>query len=132
MFQEYGTPNERTFGHIDQEKLEVFELTNGKTSYKLNIKTGEFDLNGLKVRFKNRDIPDSKRSFYSPDEDWTQKPEPDFRLIYFRRIRVDFEPTGQVNRVRHVFGWQTTLEGQNYQRLVMIEFDGSLTIMNGK
>lgn len=132
LVQDYGTPHERTFKHIDQDKLEVFELTNGQKSFKLNLKTGDFDLNGLIIRFKDRDIPDAKRSFYTPDEDWNDKPEPQLRLIYFRRIRVDFAPTGQVNTVRHVIGWQTTVDGKNIQRLVMVERDGSLTMMNGK
>lgn len=117
LLQEYGTENEKNFGHIDQSKLETFELVSALRNIKLNIKTGEFDIDGFKCQFKLRDIPqeDIKRE-----------------LVYFRRIRNDFTPEGPVTTVRYGLGWRATIDGQSHIRLILIERDGSYTFMMNK
>ena len=126
LHQNYGTKDEKHFGHIDLDRLEVFELTNGKKSFKLNLKTGEFDLDGLKVKYDlgfRTDRTTGNLVHILPER---------YELVYFRRIRQDFAPSGVKISVRFCFGWRTKIDGKVYQRLVFIEPDGSLTFSNSK
>ncbi len=123
MFQNYGTEEEKNFGHIDLDNLEVFELYNKKEkkSFELHFHNGMFVLNGQKTKF---DLGFKGGKQLIPEE---------YRLIYFRRIRQDFAQSGGVTiTVRHCFGWQTTINDENYQRLIIIEPDGSVTFSNKK
>lgn len=120
MKQEYGTENEKNFGHIDQDRLGVFELTNGEKSYRLDLKNGMFDLNGQIVSF---DLGFLNGKHLEPDNR---------RLIYFRRLRELFGGRTGLDSIRHAFGWQCTIDNENYQRIVFINEDGSLTFVNKK
>ena len=120
MYQNYGTEEEKHFGDIDLDRLEVFEITNGIRSYKLNIDTGVFDLNGVICDF---DLGYLDKEHLDPDS---------FRLIYFRRIQQQFGAKQGIKSVRHAFGWQCTIDNENYQRIVFINSDGSLTFVNKK
>lgn len=117
LSQQYGTSNEKNFRDIDQEKLKKFSLTNGHSEYSLDIETGEFNLNGMVIRF----------SF--PGNDHKNL---DRRLIYFRRILNQFGPGAEGVKVRSCLGYQVNIGGENHQRLVFIESDGSITISTKK
>jgi hypothetical protein len=113
--QEYNTPNEKHFGHLDQDNIKVFELQNGNKKYSVNLENGEFNLDGLVCRF---DLGFRNGKRLEPKE---------YRLIYYRRVNTEFNPDGIVQKVRYLLGWQTEIEGKNYQRFIIIEPDGSLT-----
>jgi len=114
LLQSFGKLDEHNFGDIAQEKLEIFELKGKGKSYKVNVITGEFNLNGLKVYFDDLPI------------------DADYKLIYFRRIREVFEHTGQETHIKFCLGLQCNDKGKNKQILIFIEEDGSLTISSKK
>lgn len=113
LLQNAGTPDEKHFGHIDQEKLERFELVGHGKSYSVNVRTGEFNLNGTKLFFE--ELPS----------------EAEYKLVYFRRVR-QFLNTGEAETssysMRYCLGLRCSYEGKNRKVLVWIEEDGYLTI----
>ncbi len=50
-------------------------------------------------------------------------PETVLRLVYFRRNVLAFnaEYVEQAHRVVHYLGWQTTIDGKNYQQIIGLE-----------
>jgi len=112
LLQNANTKNEHHFGDIDKEKLERFELVGNGKSYSVNMRTGEFDLNGVKVFFD--DLPQ----------------DGEYKLIYFRRVRQMIN--SDESSVKYCFGLQCNYEGKNYQVLVWINEDDSLSIGDKK
>lgn len=110
LYQNAGTPEEKHFGHIEQNKLGRFELVGQGKSYSVDVKTGEFILNGTKLFFD--ELPKGA----------------DYRLIYFRRVKYVLNSLEDNYSIRYCFGLQCNYEGKNYKVLVWIEKDGSLTI----
>lgn len=125
--QKFNTPEELQFKDIDQDKLILFELTDGQRSYTVNFQTGEFNLNGTIVNFDLGEV-------VTNSEGNTYKIFPEkYRLIYFRRVRKDFTPDqGIITSIRFAFGWQTYLNGVNHQRIAIIEPNNTVTFINKK
>ena len=116
LYQNSGKDDEHHFGHIDQDRLERFELVGKNKSYSVNVRTGEFDLNGTKIYFDS--LPK----------------EAEYRLIYFRRVNKLLGEGGEEygTHLRYCFGLQCNYEGKNKQVLVWINEDDSLSIGNKK
>ena len=114
-----NTPQESHAGHINYDKLVKFYVEGERGSFCIDLKTGEFDLNGTKMRFRLLDVP---------NEDLAR------HLVYFRRTRHDFHLGGEqtTTTVRHAIGWQASYEGKSHQRIVVIEPDNSFTILHRK
>ena len=116
LLQNDGLENEHHFGHIDHGKLRRFELVGKGKSYSVDVKTGEFNLNGVKLYFQ-----------FLPSE-------AKYRLVYFRRVQQVLKTGGSGGEyhLKYCFGLQCTHEGKNYKVLVWINEDGSLNIGNKK
>lgn len=113
--QKYGTKNEKNFGHIDLDKVKEFWLG---ASVCVNMKEQYFIVNGLKFYVE---FPRNKSS---------EKVKG--KLVYFRRIRNDFAPTGTVISIRYCLGLQANIDGVNYQQYLFINNDGSYTLSQKK
>lgn len=99
-----------SFRDIDQDKLVRFSLTDGVDTYAVDLKTGDFSVNGKEI------------SLYEQDFDpYAHK----LRIIYFREIHRQFnvgmeEVNSYVNR--YIFGWQATdKSGANHQLTIGIK-----------
>lgn len=119
-YEENGT--QHLVKEIDHNKLENFVIVDERNEYRysVNVKTGKFNLNGLILW-----------SFSLPrvyKKDGTS--DVDYRLIWFKRVRRDFSPEGEICTIMYVLGLQTTYEGENYKQLVWVLDDGSV-IING-
>ena len=93
--------SENLFKVIDQDKLEEFCLLDNEIAYSVNLNTGIFNINGLKLGFDE----------VSKDDD--------LRLIYFRRVRQNMGATPSVD-VTYNIGYQTTKDSRNIKRYLMI------------
>ena len=110
--QEYGTKNEKNFGHIDLDKVKEFWL--GK-NVRINVKEQYFVINGLKffVEFPRNKSGEKAKG----------------KLVYFRRTRNDFTPNkGIITTVRYCLGLQANIDGVNHQQYVFINTDGTFTL----
>lgn len=95
----------------NESKLIVFSLSNEKEFYSVNIEKGFFSINGQKLYFGI---------------------EGKYRLIYFKRRRSNFS-IGAIASIteeepEYWIGWQTTIEGKNYKRMLKI-FQEKVQIM---
>jgi len=122
---------EHHFGHVDQSRLEIFELEGidkdgTPRSYQLHVNSGLLNLNGFVCQFK---ILDKVTTIENR------------RVLFFRRTRVVGTPYGSVTIHRFLLGWQGNYrgddieslgikDGQNIQRVVLIEPDGLCSFMN--
>lgn len=96
-----------SFRDIDQDKLVRFSLSDGTDTYGVDLRTGEFFVNGKELSLHEQGF-----------DPYAHK----LRLIYFREVRKEFD----VNMVekdtyvnRYIFGWQTTdKDGKNHQLTV--------------
>lgn len=113
QFEEDGT--ERTFKDIDQENLKGFALTNGKETIAVNLNNGIFTINKIPLIFQ---LPKAIRSEGLPTS---------LRLIYFRRnMYTIIQGVGsQLHRI-YVLGYQCTVSGINYKRMLGIDDEGVL------
>lgn len=120
--QNYGKPDEHHFGHIDMAKLDYFALEDaaGRREYLVSPKRGQIGVKGTPYSVK-----------FPPTEDGTV---PEYRLIYFRRIRNDIPMDGSAPTitVKHCIGLQATIKGQNYQQLVFVGEDGTIELAQVK
>lgn len=116
MKQNFNRRNEKNFGDIDQNRLETFELVGKGKRYGVNVRTGEFNLNGVKVFFE--DLENGE----------------DYRLIYFRRVQAHISGFAEKDSevLSYCFGLQCNVDGRNRQKLIWIGRDGSLLIGNKK
>lgn len=133
--QEYNTPNEKNFGDIEHDKLVVFGIYGKGKHFEVNLNTGVLNLNGLPIRFDLGVKRDKDGTPVTDADGNTVKLTPDkFDLIYFRRIQNVVDPNkGTVTIVtKYLLGWQTKIDGKNYQRFVILENDGSLTISENR
>ena len=123
--QKYGTPEEKSFKDIDLDKLDVFAITGIDKAYSVDLKNGKFYANGQVISF---DL-----GIETKDDGHTEKIIPEkYRLVYFRRIKKDSSPEGITTTLRYCIGWQTTVNNKNYQRLMFINPDKSITFTNKK
>lgn len=124
--QKYGTDEEKNFGDIDLERLVIFKIVGQGRFYGVNLRDGSFNLNGLTLQF------DLGVKIFE-DGHTERLVAEKFSLIYFRRIKTDFLSLGeQVTSIRYCIGWQTNIDGKNYQRLVFIDAEGKIIISNKK
>lgn len=128
LYQNHNSgEDEHNFGHIQQDKLGVFELTNGQNSIKVDLQTGKFNINGQEIGFDlGFKLHEDKQSAYHLD------PEK-YELIYFCRVRRDFAPEGMIETVKYFVGWKTNIDGVVYQRLALVDEDtGSIDFVNNR
>ncbi len=106
QFTEDG--RERLFKEIDQDKLSVFRLDNRFDcyQYRVNLKDGSFEINDERFTFNG--FENSK-----------------FKLIYFKRVRQNLG--GADTKIIYNIGWQTSIKGANYQRIMQIHPDNSIS-----
>lgn len=120
--QNYATKDEHHFGHIDMDRLDYFALEDvkGNRPYLVSPKRGQIGINGTPYNVK-----------FPPTGDGTV---PEYRLIYFRRVRNDIPMDGSAPTitVKHCIGLQATIKGQNYQQLVFVGEDGTIELAQVK
>jgi hypothetical protein len=93
-----------------------------------NLIDGSFEINGkilvidLGVSGKDKDGNIKILSF---DE---MKLEP----IWFRRIREDYKPEGKTVTVKYCIGYKTNIDGKVYQKILLIDEDGTTTLSDRK
>ena len=119
LTQNSGKDDEHHLGHVQHDKLVKFYLEGKRGSFCIDLQTGEFNLNGIVARFRLLDVP---------NEGLVRQ------LIYFRRIKRDFQIGGGVTNtvVRFALGWEATVDGRVEKRIVMIEPDNSFTLLTRK
>lgn len=93
---QYGPDGERSFGDLDQARLVGFFVTNGGGMLGVDLDTGEFMVNDVKVRLPGcscHGVADEDRPY---------------RLIYFRRHMAEYAfSAGELSHeVTHCVGWQ--------------------------
>lgn len=105
--------SENLFKDINQDKLVEFCILNEEEVYSINLSTGIFNLNGLKISFDEVNSNDA------------------FRLIYFKRVR---QSIGGINSVSITYniGYQTTKNNKNVTRYLMISEEGIKFNCGGK
>ena len=96
-------PKRSAYFDIDQGRIKTFSLI-GDHSFLVDLEDGHFEVNGV--------------SFSMHDE-----PFSDFRLIFFRRHRHNFNLKYQElsHEITYRMGWQCTKDGKNHQRIMEIE-----------
>lgn len=103
---QFKNGQERLFKEIQEDKLTSFVIYDERNELlNVNLLNGDISFRGIVLEF-----PDFSGS--------------EFRLIYFRRVKQTFgngkEPTTTTNPY---LGWQTTIDGKNYQRKLTLEGD---------
>jgi len=81
---------ENLFGSIEQKRIKKFIVSNEYREVIVNLETGEFKVNGIKLDFGYNDA--------------------EHRLIYFRRIRQILGNCSGPQIIEYV-GWQATIQG---------------------
>ena len=102
--------SENLFSDIDQTKLEAFYISTPDEYWCVDLTDGTFMINEESFNFEGFDGVD-------------------FKLIYFRRVRqvIGMCDDTHTTSVIHHLGWQTNIDGKNYQRVMAIAEDGSIT-----
>ena len=106
---QYEGKKENLFKDIDEEKLIAFRIDKEKQHIIVDLNIGIFMLNGNII-----EIPDIS---YKNDN---------YRLIYFRRVRVSIASggIGETGRTTESFiGFQVTTDDKNYKFMIS-ELDG--------
>jgi hypothetical protein len=86
------------------KKIQYFMLVGNGHVYTVDLLDGHFEINGLP--FKTHE-----------ENHFT-----DYRIIYFRRHFHDATNEGFTNhRIEYHLGWQTTFQGKNYKRFIVIK-----------
>lgn len=104
------------------EDLELFELIGDGKIYQVNLKTGEFFINGISL------FPITEKELGIPLRDIQ------YRIIYYKRMMVKFT-SQQINASQfqsYLLGWQTTANGRNIQRIMQIFPDGKIFLQMNK
>lgn len=99
-----------SFRDIDQDKLVEFYLSDGEDVYGVDLRTGNFHVNGKELSLHEQNF-----------DPYAHK----LRLIYFREVRKEFDVNMQEKAAyinKYVFGWQTTdATGKNHQLTVGVK-----------
>lgn len=119
--QNYGKADEKTFGDINLPEVLEFWLedSNGGRNFGVIPGTGTIIIAGVPIEVKFPKNPDDPNFI------------PDYRLIYFRRIRQDFGGVVQTI-VKHCIGLQATVGDKNYQQLLFVGENGILELAQVK
>lgn len=119
--QNYGTPEEHKFSDINLPEVKEFWLEDkdGNRNFGVIPENGILVIAGVPIEIKFPKNPND--SMFSPD----------YRLIYFRRIRQDFGGTVGTF-VKHCIGFQATVGDKNYQQLLFVGENGILELAQVK
>jgi hypothetical protein len=92
-------------------EIESFSIEGENIKASVDLNTGRFTLNN--IMFQATDP-----SVISKLEDVTH-----FRLVYFKRHRHNFGNDNQElsHDIEHHIGWQTTIDGKNYQQTISLD-----------
>lgn len=104
QYNEDGSEN--LFGDIDQDRLIRFKLESYNKCLSVDLIEGTFRIGTEDIRFDGFDGAD-------------------YRLIFFRRTRQDFGKSVKTTITPHI-GWQTNINGKNYQRIMAISEEGQI------
>lgn len=103
-------PSKSAFYDVLQRNDEVmiFAIVNDDHTYVVDLRDGHFEIDGIPFTVHDKDeLPHDCK----------------FRVVYFRR-NVHTITQGYVNMtdssVKYHIGWQTTVEGKNYQKTIAI------------
>lgn len=99
-----------------QDELEHFELAENGNIYSVNLQTGAFFVKGIEI------FPITKEEIGIPLRDAK------YRIIYYRRMQTNFtvQKLEEPKVFCYLLGWQTTIDGRNFQRVLQIFPDGKL------
>lgn len=113
---------ERLFREVldKQEDLETFDLVEDGKVYSVDLKNGEFCING--------------QYLFAITEEELGHPVRDikYRIIYYRRMRQILTETGtglvpsKTKAHCYLLGWQATIDDKNIQRILHIYPDGKI------
>lgn len=88
------------------DDVELFTLTNGQHTYQVDLRTGLFEVNGVPFSLHPDEVPESAK----------------LRLIYFHRHQhLSVGGTLGGHTTQYYIGWQTTINGKNYQRTICVK-----------
>jgi len=99
-----------------QEDLEIFELVEDGKIYSVNFQTGAFFVKGIEI------FPITETELGIPLRD------AHYRIIYYKRMQANFtvQKLEEPKLFCYLLGWQTTVNGRNFQRVLQIFPDGKL------
>jgi hypothetical protein len=115
-------PTKSCFYDINHDKLIAFALRNNDPNnykeYTVNLKTGEFLLNGISL---NDIIFTKDKDDY--DFSYSNIKNLKLRLIYFKKNNISFTDGIKTNHnISYLLGWQTTdTNGCNLKRILTIK-----------
>ena len=82
---------------------EIFTLEDKENLYVVDLTTGIFEINGVQFSLHNEPLPGP------------------FRLVYFRRHTHKLNIGAEAEHsISYNFGWQTTHNGENIQRIITV------------
>lgn len=105
------SPGKSAFYDVQQRLGDVvnFVLTDGTNRFLVDLRDGHFESNAIR--------------FFPLDPETRIPDGTTFRLIYFRRHKVDFnigyEEIGHA--VKYYFGWQATIDGRNHKQTIYLD-----------
>ncbi len=116
------------FGHIDQGKLIEFLLvskTDPKQTVSVNLETGLFYVSGVALevlKIEAHEIPIGIS--------FSDKKVEDKKLIYFRKVRRDFNfATGTMAvSIAYILGYEARVNGKKVKELLQVNPRGTITI----
>lgn len=99
-----------------QNDLEIFELVEDGKVYQINLNTGMFTINGIEI------------FLITEQELGTPLRDAHYRIIYYKRMQTNFtvQKLEKPKVFCYLLGWQTTVNGKNFQRILQIFPDGKL------
>jgi len=99
-----------------QEDLEIFELAEDGKIYSVNLQTGMFTINGINI------FPITK------EEIGISLRDANYRIIYYKRMQTNFtvQKLEEPKIHSYLLGWQTLVNGKNFQRILQIFPDGKV------
>jgi len=98
-----------SFYDIKDKQIDRFWLNGEGNRYEVDLRTGEFAINGIKFKLHDDELDD--------------KLEGKLRLIYYRRHTHSFQGTNETShKIEFHIGWQMTDEkGKNYKQIIRIQ-----------
>ena len=84
--------------------FELIDVPGGNHRYSVHLDDGHFEINGVSFKMHEEELSD-------------------FRLIFFRHHTHSFNQYRDElsHEIVYRFGWQTTKDGENYQRVMQIQ-----------
>lgn len=106
---------------LNEKKPDSFSFIQGNFIFSVNLKDGAISLND---KFLDLDI----------DQKTLNKCKANgFRWINFRRHKISYVMGGRgMDIIKHGIGWQSTIDGVNIQRILLIDKDGNFKLIKKK